>query len=139
MSDARKGLHFFCNTDSYSNLPPVDFYQKDGGGNIGQIAETQQLTFSTSTNGTLEAVAFTALRCGEKGCVFPASPSGSGMCTYHMRQLEEPVLFCSRQPTSLLLDPVRTSPAEQEHEDSRRHDRRRMAAIWEDFQGDGTP
>ena len=108
-------------------------------GNVGQIAERRGLSFSTSSHEKPETVAFPTPRCSEKGCVFPASSLDSGKCSYHMHQEEEPVLFCSHQPTGLLLDPTRTAPAEKEYDGSRKRDRRRMAAIWEQFQSDGTP
>ena len=111
---------------------------KDGRHHVGQMAERQKLSFSTSGTARPESVSFSTARCSEKGCVFPASSQGSGKCSYHLHQLEEPVLFRSHQPTGLLLDPARSMPMERDDRGSRKRDRRRMAAIWEQFQSDGT-
>ena len=94
----------------------------------------QKLSFSSNGSGRPESVSFTTVRCSEKGCVFPASSQGSGKCSYHLHQQEEPVLFRSHQPTGMLLDPARMSPSDREYDGSRKRDRRRMADLWEQFQ-----
>ena len=137
MADSNRGIHFLCITNSPANSPSVDFERGDNC-TIGQIGEHQRVSFSASSHGKSEAVSFYTARCSEKGCVFPASSPDSGKCSYHLHQQEEPALFCSHQPTGLLLDPAR-APAEKEYDGSRKRDRRRMAAIWEKFQSDGTP
>jgi hypothetical protein len=114
--------------------PPVSFVTKSEGHYASQIAERQKLSFSSNGAGTPESVSFSTARCSEKGCVFPASSQGSGKCSYHLRQQEEPVLFRSHQPTGMLLDPARMSPSDREYDGSRKRDRRRMADLWEQFQ-----
>ena len=52
--------------------------------------------------------------------------------------MEEPVLFSSQQPSRLLLDPARVSPAGEEYDAERKRDRRRMAKQWEDFLKDSS-
>jgi hypothetical protein len=138
MKESNRGIYFHCITNSLNASPSVDFERNDASSNLGQIAERQRLSFSASSHGKTEDVAFPAARCSEKGCVFPASSPDSGKCSYHMHQQEEPVLFRSHQPTGLLLDPARTAPVEKEYHGSRKRDRRRMAVIWEQFQSDGT-
>ncbi len=138
MTDPRRGIHFHRITSSPAHPPSVAFESTNVNDGTVQIAERQRLSFSTASYERPENVIFQTPRCSEKGCVFPASP-GSSQCSYHMHQQEEPVLFCSHQPTSLLLDPARMAPAEKEYDGSRNRDRRRMAAIWEQFQSDGTP
>ena len=114
--------------------PPVSFVMKAERHQVGQMAERQKLSFSSNGSGRPESVSFTTVRCSEKGCVFPASSQGSGKCSYHLHQQEEPVLFRSHQPTGMLLDPARMSPSDREYDGSRKRDRRRMADLWEQFQ-----
>ncbi len=66
-------------------------------------------------------------RCREKGCVFPASESGSGLCLVHDRQEQEPDTFGSMQPTWFVLH---RSPGPDEDMILRRQsrDRYRLAA-----------
>ncbi len=45
-----------------------------------------------------------SVRCCERGCVFPVCSGASGRCLHHQRQQAEPRLFCSWQPTRLLLE-----------------------------------
>lgn len=138
MADSNRGNYSFSITQFPTTSPPVDFDRKDNNVDASQIAERQHLSFCTSSPGEPEASVFPTPRCSEKGCVFPASSVDSGKCSYHMHQMEEPVLFCSHQPTGLLLDPARTAPAEKDYDGSRKRDRRRMTALWEEFQGDGS-
>jgi hypothetical protein len=71
-------------------------------------------------------------RCSVKGCVFPAA-SNARTCLQHERQLHEPSLFSSRQPSLLLLDHGKFDVPDSASEPSRTHDRRRLAKIREDF------
>jgi len=72
-------------------------------------------------------------RCQEKGCVFPAH-AGSERCLHHERQLREPTLYHSFQPTSTLADRAKFDlPQEEEVDNSRFRDRRRLAAQREAF------
>ena len=119
--------------------PPVSFVMKPECHHTGQMTERGEISFSSSGAGRPESVSFSTARCSEKGCVFPASSPGSGKCSYHLHQQEEPVLFRSHQPTGLLLDPARMSPSDREYDGSRKRDRRRMADLWEQFQTEGTP
>ncbi len=137
MADPRRRIQFHSITNSPAHPPSVAFESTNVKDGTRQIAQRRRLSFSTISFERPEEVIFQTPRCSEKGCVFPAS-SGSGRCSYHMHQQEEPVLFCSHQPTGLLLDPARMAP-EKEYDGSRKRDRRRMAAIWEQFQSDGTP
>lgn len=139
MADSNRDIYFLRTINSPTDTPSVGFERKDNNSNICKIIERRRLSFSTSSQGKPPAVTFPRSRCSEKGCVFPASSVNSGKCSYHMHQQEEPVLFCSHQPTGLLLDPTRTEGAEKEYDGNRRRDRRRMAAIWEQFQSDETP
>src|SRR5208337_374902 len=76
-----------------------------------------------------------ARRCGERGCIYPAGPGESGRCLQHQRQQREPALFHSRQPSMILLDCAKFGLPEEEPEDSRFRDRRRLAAQREAFLG----
>lgn len=74
-------------------------------------------------------------RCSEKGCVFPAEPGGSGQCRQHQRQSREPVLFCSHQPTHVVLERVRfgTGSGSGAVDTSRSRDRKRLVELREAF------
>lgn len=133
MKDSNRSIYFLSHISS-----AVTFGVKEKSRDVGQITQPRRLSFSTGTAGKPENVSFSSTRCSEKGCVFPASPKGSGKCSYHFHQQEEPALFHSHQPTGLLLDPARSMPTERDDADSHKRDRRRMAAIWEQFQSDGT-
>lgn len=74
---------------------------------------------------------FAAGRCRVRGCVYPAGPTGS--CLHHQRQASEPRFFQSHQPTMLLLDRARFDVPDSEPDDTRAHDRRRLAAAREAF------
>lgn len=137
--ESNRSIYFLRPTSSPVSASSLDFDKKENSRNVGQINERQQLSFTTSAMGKPESVSFSAMRCSERGCVFPASSPRAGRCSYHLHQQEEPVLFLSHQPTGMLLDPARTAPAEKEYDIGRKRDRRRMAAIWEQFQSDGTP
>ena len=72
-------------------------------------------------------------RCAEKGCVFPAAPKGQGKCLHHYRQVSEPMVFSSHQPTRVVLERGRLGAPEAEVDTSRNRDRRQLAAIREAF------
>ncbi|HEX5411188.1 MAG TPA: hypothetical protein VFZ27_04945 [Terriglobia bacterium] len=131
MKESNRSIHFQSLVHS-----AINFEGKDNSGTASLLTQPQRLCFSTGSGAKPENTSLASGRCSEKGCVFPASPSGYGKCVYHMHQQEEPVLFRSHQPTGLLLDPARM-PAEKDFDESRKRDRRRMAAIWERFQNDG--
>ena len=76
-----------------------------------------------------------ARRCIERGCIYPAGPGESGRCLQHQRQQHEPALFHSRQPSMILLDCAKFGLPEEEPEDSRFRDRRRLLAQREAFLG----
>jgi hypothetical protein len=57
----------------------------------------------------------------------------AGRCLHHDRQLHEPVLFNSRQPTQLLLDRAKFGLPNSEPDDSRAADRRRQTQQRELF------
>jgi hypothetical protein len=133
MKESDHSIHFHSPAHS-----AIDFEAKDDSGNPSRLTQAQRLSFSTGSAAKPQNVSFLTVRCAEKGCVFPASSAGHKKCVYHMHQQEEPVLFRSHQPTGMLLDPARTMPTEKEYDGSRKRDRRRMSAIWERFQNDGT-
>lgn len=133
MKDANRSIYFLSADNS-----AVNFAVKEESPNVGRITQRRRFSSSSGSGGKPENVSFSSTRCSEKGCVFPASSQGNGKCTYHLHQQEEPVLFRSHQPTGLLLDPARSTPTERDDSGSRKRDRRRMAAIWEQFQSDGT-
>lgn len=81
------------------------------------------------------ATALDGLRCSEKGCVFPAGWR-VGKCLHHDRQQREPALFCSRQPSVLLLDRAKFLLPNGGSEDPHGRDRRRLAALREAFLDD---
>ena len=137
MANANRSTCFVCFTNSPHHLTSVTTFPNASSGNIAaQPLKSCELTFSTSPGRRPEAISFTSHRCSEKGCVFPASSPQSDKCAYHERQIEEPVLFCSQQPSRLLLDPARSMPADEEYDESRKRDRRRLAKEWEEFQRD---
>jgi hypothetical protein len=133
MKDPNRSIYFLSPTSS-----AVSLEVKEESPHVGQITRPRRFNFSTGLASKPENVSFSSTRCSEKGCVFPASSKGDGKCLYHLHQQEEPVLFRSHQPTGLLLDPARSLPTERENSGSRKRDRRRMAAIWEQFQSEGT-
>lgn len=139
MPDSNRSIYFLSPTDSSGSPSSASFEGNPQDNRVGGIRETQKLSFTVSGRGKAESISFPETRCSERGCVFPAASLRSRKCLYHMHQQQEPVLFCSHQPTGLLLDPARTTPTEQEYDGSRKRDRRRLAAIWEQFQSDGTP
>lgn len=97
------------------------------------------LSFTTGPKDRPESTSFASPRCSEKGCVFPAASPRSAKCAYHERQMEEPVLFSSLQPSRLLLDPARGLPADENYDEGRKRDRRRLARQWEEFLRDNNP
>lgn len=133
MKDAKRS-HGFISTATSG----VSFEVSDVCEDIRQITQARRFNFSTCSAGTPEGLSFSSTRCSERGCVFPASLRGSGKCSYHLHQQEEPALFRSHQPSGLLLDPARSMPTERDESGSRKRDRQRMTAIWEQFQSDGT-
>jgi len=74
---------------------------------------------------------FVAGRCCVRGCVYPSGPTG--LCLDHQRQAQEPRFFHSHQPTMLVLDQARFGVPDSELDDTRSHDRRRLAAAREVF------
>ena len=75
-----------------------------------------------------------SFRCGEKGCIFPASPGGGGKCVHHYRQEREPSMYLSKQPTWAALEQNRfVEPREELVFGSRGADRRRFDAERESF------
>ncbi|HXH51342.1 MAG TPA: hypothetical protein VNM47_18535 [Terriglobia bacterium] len=132
MKESDRSIYFHSHTHS-----SIDFEGKEDSGNASRLTQPQRLSFSTGSGAKPQNVSFLTARCSEKGCVFPAASNGHEKCVYHLHQQEEPVLFRSHQPSGMLLDPARTMPTEKEYDGSRKRDRRRMSAIWEQFQNDG--
>jgi hypothetical protein len=74
-------------------------------------------------------------RCVERGCVFPVHRTSS-RCLHHDRQLKEPALYQSFQPTSAVVDRGRFGVPGEEVDDSRFRDRKRLASQREAFLDD---
>lgn len=104
----------------------------------GHTYPSRALSVSTPSRKPAATLTFSTSRCSERGCVFPVSSPQTSKCTYHRRQLEEPSLFRSHQPSCLLLDPARSLPADDHVDGSRKRDRLRMVELWEQFQTDGS-
>ncbi|HZT70882.1 MAG TPA: hypothetical protein VFC10_14200 [Terriglobia bacterium] len=138
MKDSNRSIYFLRPAGSPADASSVNFGNQPGRKEVGQSEEPHRFSFTTGSNRKPESVSFSTTRCSEKGCVFPASSPHVKKCSYHLHQQEEPRLFRSHQPTGLLLDPARLTPDGKEHDSSRTRDRRRLAAIWEQFQSDGT-
>lgn len=136
MGSQNKSTSFVCLTNSPHNLTSVTFPNGQSRDDASQPAKPRELSFVTTSGRRLEGTSFTSHRCSERGCVFPASSRGSGKCAYHERQMQEPILFCSQQPSRLFLDPARSMPADEEYDESRKRDRLRLAKEWEEFQRD---
>ncbi|MBZ5515026.1 MAG: hypothetical protein LAN62_09325 [Acidobacteriia bacterium] len=64
--------------------------------------------------------------------MFPAA-EGRARCWHHELEELEPLLFLSCQPTHVIMDRARFGLREAECEDSRARDRRRLAALREQF------
>jgi hypothetical protein len=80
-------------------------------------------------------------RCVEKGCVFPAQSGAGGRCVHHQRQQQEPGLYSSQQPSSILVARGRFGPSsieeiERGERGANREDRRRLTAEREKFLGE---
>lgn len=139
MASSNEGVHFFCRTNSLHNTTSsVSFSNKPAVLLAGKPGKLRMFSLSTGSGLQPETVTFPNVRCSEKGCVFPVASPPADKCAYHRRQQEEPSLFSSHQPSHLLLDPARSMPSEEEYNGDRERDRRRLAALWEQFQDDGT-
>jgi hypothetical protein len=136
MASQNRSARFVCLTNSPHNLTTATFPNAQSRDVIAQSGKSRGHSFITTTGSNPQATSFTSHRCSERGCVFPASSPQSGKCAYHERQMEEPILFCSQQPSRLLLDPARSMPSDEEYDESRKRDRLRLAREWEEFQRD---
>lgn len=137
MASPNEDVHFFCRTNSLDNTTSsVSFSSRPVVPLAEQPGKLQMLSLNTGSGLQPETVSFPNVRCSEKGCVFPVAPPPADKCAYHRRQQEEPFLFSSHQPSHLLLDPARSMPSEEEYDGDRERDRRRLAALWEQFQDD---
>jgi hypothetical protein len=143
----RKGSHYMPNTDkplplwsdppaSRSRLNSAVLPGRKEDGSASPPSQEPRPDSSPATPKAAEssASAFSAARCKEKGCIFPAEFAALGKCIHHHRELTEPDLFCSLQPTLLLLGQAKYGLPESEPDDSRFLDRRRQAAEREAFQ-----
>jgi hypothetical protein len=80
-----------------------------------------------------EATKLSSARCGEKGCIFPAS-GGTGKCLHHYREEHEPSMYHSKQPTWAALQQGRFIESREETIfGSREADRRRFDTERETF------
>jgi hypothetical protein len=75
----------------------------------------------------------TSGRCSVKGCIFPSAGQGGDQCRHHLLAEQEPKFFLSMQPSILLLDQAKFGIPDQDYEDPRARDRRRLAALREKF------
>jgi len=74
------------------------------------------------------------VRCGEKGCIFPALGGEGGKCLHHTRQEREPSMFHSKQPTLAAIEQGKFVDLGNERIfGSREADRRRFDAERETF------
>ncbi len=44
-----------------------------------------------------------SIRCAVRGCIFPAGAGNPPTCIYHQRELSEPKMFETQQPSQLIL------------------------------------
>ena len=72
-------------------------------------------------------------RCAVKGCVFPVSIQGHNQCHYHDLLQSEAELFQSHQPSHLLSLQAPFGIPDEEPDDSRQQDRKKLAAERESF------
>jgi len=103
----------------------------------GEADQNRRLSAACVEAREMPAATLSALRCNEKACVFPAKPGTLGKCLYHQRQLHEPAMFHSLQPSRLLLEHAKFGLPECEPTDTRAADRRRLATqrqafLWEE-------
>jgi len=112
-------------------------FPRHNGSIFHEPTKATTLSFSTQTSTAPQSTSFTSPRCSEKGCVFPAASARTGKCIYHERQMEEPVPFCSQQPSQLVLNAALAVSPDSEYDASQKRDRLRMAREWEEFQGSG--
>jgi hypothetical protein len=138
MAKSNRNTHAHFLANPLHHLTSVTFSNASSENLATHILQSRELSFSTSSESRPEATSFPSQRCSEKGCVFPASSPKSAKCAYHERQMEEPSLFCSQQPSRLLLDSARSMPANEEYDEGRKRDRRRLAKEWEEFQRDSS-
>ena len=136
MASQNASTRFSSHTHSRDQLTSVRFPNAPSRDIAAQPAKHHNLSFNTTSGSRPQDISFSTRRCEERGCVFPAASVQSGKCVYHERQMEEPTLFRSQQPSHLLLDPARAMPTDEEYDESRKRDRFRLAKEWEEFQGD---
>jgi len=75
-----------------------------------------------------------SVRCGEKGCIFPALGGGGGKCLHHYRQEREPSMYHSKQPTWAAIEQGKfVETGDELMFGSRGADRRRFDAERETF------
>lgn len=74
-----------------------------------------------------------SVRCSVKGCVFPVSIQGHSQCHYHDLLQSEAQLFQSHQPSHLLSLQAPFGIPDEEPDDSRQQDRKKLAAERESF------
>jgi hypothetical protein len=133
MASSNRSIRFACVSNSLPQRASVTFPQTISENVAAQPRLRREFSFRTVSRSRPKATSFAGPRCSEKGCVFPAASSQTMKCAYHERQMEEPILFSSQQPSRLLLDPARISPEGEEYDESRKRDRRRLAKQWEEF------
>jgi hypothetical protein len=108
--------------------------RKHGGPRAGPSPPARRLQRSGLWPSPLAAPDFAlGPRCAEKGCIFPATGSGTGRCLLHELEEREPALFLSCQPTLLVLDQWKFGLPDPEADYSRARDRRRLATLREEF------
>jgi hypothetical protein len=138
MADLHKSIHSSRTVNTPQDPSSVSFNTKQAAPPTGHVYTLRTLSFHSSSGKSAASLSFSTSRCSEKGCVFPTPSPQASKCTYHKRQQEEPVLFRSHQPSRLLLDPARSMPTDDEHDGSRKRDRRRILELLEHFQSEGS-
>ncbi len=58
-------------------------------------------------------------RCAVRGCIFPAGAENPPRCLYHQRELTEPKMFETQQPSQLILGHAKFGLPDTEPDDSR--------------------
>jgi hypothetical protein len=100
---------------------------------VGSLTAVSPPSFE-SPKQTRQAAKTSSARCGEKGCIFPASGGEGGKCVHHYREEREPSMYHSKQPTWAAIEQGRF--VEQPEElifGSRGDDRRRFDAERQAF------
>ncbi len=78
-------------------------------------------------------VAIPSPHCAVRGCVYPAAEGDPTRCVYHRRESNEPGMFETLQPSSLMMGRAIFGLPDTEPDDSRRRARRQREKHGEHF------